>query len=220
MQLNIKNMFIYKLTNTLNNKIYIGLTTESISERCRKRIAEAKYRDSRNSYILNAIRKYGSEVFNVEQIDTANSLAELRQKEIFYIQQYNSTDRKIGYNLTKGGEGNLGLKMSDETKDKIRQKKLGNKWSEERKLKHSEILKSKNIDYSKAKENCKLYNLKVSKKVEEFDLNNNLIRTYNSISEVWNTLKITRGTIDYYLKLDKNGNYRILNNKIYKIKIN
>jgi len=210
-------MFIYKLTNTLNNKIYIGLTTESISERCRKRIAEAKYRDSRNSYILNAIRKHGSEVFKVEQIDTAITLEELQQKEIFYIQQYNSTNRKIGYNLTKGGEGNLGLKMSDETKEKIRQKRLGNKWSNERKLKHSETLKSKNIDHSKAIENCKLHNLKTSKKVGEFDLNNNLIQTYNSISEVWKSLNITRGTIGYYLKLNKKGNYRILNNKIYKV---
>ena len=108
--------------------------------------------------------------------------------------------------------------MSDATKEKIRQKKLGNKWSDERKLKHSEILKSKNIDYSKAKENCKLYNLRTSKKVEEFDLNSNLIKTYNSISEVKKILNITKAKIDYYLKLDKNGNYRILNNKIYKIK--
>lgn len=209
-------MFIYKLTNTLNNKIYIGLTTETISERCRKRIAEAKYRDSKNSYILNAIRKHGSEVFKVEQIDTAFSLEELQQKEIFYIQQYNSTNRKIGYNLTKGGEGNLGLKMSDKTKEKIRQKAIGRKASIETKIKMSNSKKTNNIDFSKAIENCKLYNLKTSKKVEEFDLNNNLIKTYNSISEVSKTLNITKAKIDYYLKRDKNGNYRILNNKIYK----
>ena len=210
-------MFIYKLTNTLNNKIYIGLTTETISERCRKRIAEAKYRGSRNSYILNAIRKHGSEVFKVEQIDTANSLEELQQKEIFYIQQYNSTNRNIGYNLTKGGEGNLGLKMSDKTKEKIRQKAIGRKVSIETKIKMSNFKKTNNIDFFKAIENCKLHNLKTSKKVGEFDLNNNLVKTYNSISEVWKILNITRGTVDYYLKLDKNGNYRILNNKIYKI---
>lgn len=210
-------MFIYKLTNKVNNKIYIGLTTESISERCRKRIAEANYRNSRSSYILNAIRKYGSENFTVEQIDTANSLDELQQKEINYIKMYNSTDRNIGYNLTKGGEGNLGLKMSNETKDKIRQKALGRIWSEEKKLKHSEILKNANIDYTKGIENCRLHNLKTSKKVEEYDLNNNLLRTFESISEVWKILNITKGTIDYYLKKDKKGNYRILNNKIYKI---
>jgi group I intron endonuclease len=193
-------MFIYKLTNTLNNKIYIGLTTESISERCRKRIAEAKYRDSRNSYILNAIRKHGSEVFKVEQIDTANSLKELQQKEIFYIQQYNSTDRKIGYNLTKGGEGNLGLKMSDETKEKIRQKRLGNKWPEERKIKHSETLKSKNIDRSKAIENCKLYNLKTSKKVGKYTLDNILIEEYNSIKEAANKNNTSRARLQQVLK--------------------
>ena len=85
-------MFIYKLTNTINNKIYIGLTTEkSVAERCRKRNAEAKYRNSRQSYILNAIRKYGESVFSVEQIDTAISLQELKTKEIYYIKLFHFT---------------------------------------------------------------------------------------------------------------------------------
>lgn len=213
MQLNIKNMFIYKLTNILNNKIYIGLTTETISERCRKRIAEAKYKESRNSYILNAIRKHGSEVFKVEQLDTANTLEELQQKEIFYIQQYNSTDRNIGYNLTKGGEGNLGLKMSDETKEKIRQKHLGIKWSDDRKLKHSELLKSKNIDYSKGKENCRIYNLKACKKVGKFDVDNKLVKIYNTIAEASKYENVSRSTIQQRIKKKD----KLFNGFIYRV---
>lgn len=209
-------MFIYKLINTINNKIYIGLTTESIPERCRKRVAEAKYRDSRNSYILNAIRKHGSEVFKVEQIDTANSLKELQQKEIYYIQLYNSTDRKIGYNLTKGGEGNLGLKMSDETKNKIRQKALGRFWNTERKLNHSILLKSKNIDYSKGINNCKEYNLKTSIKVFKYDLNNNLIKEYFSISETYRDNNIDRIGLIRYLKSNKAENNKGYKGFIYK----
>jgi group I intron endonuclease len=210
-------MFIYKLTNTLNNKIYIGLTTETISERCRKRIAEAKYRESRNSYILNAIRKHGSEVFKVEQLDTANTLEELQQKEIFYIQQYNSTNRNIGYNLTKGGEGNLGLKMSDETKEKIRQRRLGNKWSDERKLKHSETLKSKNIDHSKGIENCKLHNLKTSKKVGKFDLDLKLIISYDSITDTAINENISRSNLQRYLRKNRLKDKKDYKGFIYQV---
>jgi group I intron endonuclease len=206
-------MFIYKLTNTLNNKIYIGLTTETISERCRKRIAEAKYRESRNSYILNAIRKYGSKVFKVEQLDTANTLEELQQKEIFYIEKYNSTNRNIGYNLTKGGEGNLGLKMSEETKEKIRQKHLGVKWSKDRKLEHCKILKSKNINYNIAKENCRIYNLKACKKVGKFDINNKLVKIYSTISEASKYENVSRSTIQQRIK-KKN---KLFNGFIYRV---
>lgn len=210
-------MIIYKLTNTINNKIYIGFTTEKkgVKERCRKRIAEAKYKSSRKSYILNAIRKYGADVFSVEQLDTANSLEELKQKEIYYIALYNSTDRNIGYNLTKGGEGNLGLKMSDETKEKIRQKHLGRKDSEETKQKKR--YSRKNVDLSKAKENCKLHNLKTSKRVEKFDLLGNSLGIYNSISELKTKENLDRSGISQYLKSEKSKYNMAYKGFIYKV---
>jgi group I intron endonuclease len=197
-------MFIYKLTNTVNNKIYIGLTTEkSVAERCRKRNAEAKYRDDRKSYILNAIRKHGEKSFVSEIIDTAESLEELKEKEIYYISFYKARDRSIGYNLTDGGEGNLGLKMSEETKDKIRQKALGRKWTKESKLKHSILLNSLNIDYTKAKENCAISNAKTSKIVLKFNKEGNLIKEYSSISEASTKSGIDRIGLIKYLKSNK-----------------
>jgi hypothetical protein len=78
-------------------------------------------------------------------------------------------------------------------------------------------LSTKNIDYSKAKENCKLYNLKTSKKVGEFDLDHVLINTYDSISDARRVLKISRSILDRRLKLSKKGIYVSLNNKIYKL---
>lgn len=214
-------MFIYKLTNTINNKIYIGLTTEkSIDERCRKRNAEAKYRSERNSYMLNAIRKYGSDVFSVEQIDTANSLEELKQKEIYYIALYNSTDRNIGYNLTKGGEGNLGLKMSDETKDKIRKKRLGTKWTIEQKEAKKKAIKEGSIklNISQAIKNCELYNLKTSKRVEQFDLLGNSLNIFNSISEAALKTFSDRSGIMKYLNSNKAELGKTYKGFIYKIK--
>lgn len=212
-------MFIYKLTNTLNNKIYIGLTTEkSVAERCRKRNAEAKYRDARSSYILNAIRKHGSDIFVAETIDTAKSLEELKQKEIYYIALYNSTNRNIGYNLTEGGEGNKGLKMSEATKEKIRLKRLGNKWSDERKLNHSKTLKSLNIDRTAGINNCKIHNIKTSKTILKLSINGELIEEYSSISEAKIKNKIDRIGLIRYLKSNKADLNKGYKGFIYRIK--
>lgn len=210
-------MYIYKVTCLINNKIYIGLTTnkKGIKERWRKHICEAKFRLTRNSRILNAIRKYGEFSFKIEQIDTANSYEELIQKEINYIAQYNSTDKNIGYNITKGGEGSFGTKMSEQTKEKIRQRHLGKKWSKEKKEKHSIIIKNANTDFSKGKENCLKHNLETSKMVQKFDITGELIEEYQSISEASNKNNIHRSAIIRHIK---KGNIRLCKGYIYKIK--
>lgn len=82
--------------------------------------------------------KYGEENFTLEIIDFADTYDELKEKEKYWIKQYNSTDRTIGYNLTEGGDGTFGKKHSEETKDKIRQKAIGRKHSEETKKRMSE----------------------------------------------------------------------------------
>ena len=97
-------MFIYKITNKINNKIYIGqVYNKSIQDRFNRHIKEA----NPNNPILvdRAIYKYGKDNFVIEQIDEATSLEELNQKEKYWIKYYNSTNRKIGYNLTEGGDG-------------------------------------------------------------------------------------------------------------------
>lgn len=211
-------MVIYKLTNKFNGKIYIGLTSEKkgVNERCRKRIAEAKYRKDKNSYILNAIRKYGEDSFIVEEIDKADSIEELRIKEIFYIKFYNSTDRSIGYNLTDGGEGNKGLKMSESTKNKIRQKAIGRKVSQDTKIKMSKSRLNK-VDLSISIKNCRLYNLKVSKKIEKLNINKEVIKIYNSISELAKEEKLNRSGISTYLNLDNKDLNRTYKGFIYRV---
>ena len=52
------------------------------------------------------MRKYGIENFTIEQIDEADNLEELGKLEYKYIEQYNSRDPNIGYNLSAGGETN------------------------------------------------------------------------------------------------------------------
>ena len=85
--------------------------------------------------------KYGEDNFTLEIIDFADTYDELKEKEKYWIKQYNSTDRNIGYNLTEGGDGTFGRTHSEETKEKIRQKALGRKISEETRKKMSEARK-------------------------------------------------------------------------------
>ena len=115
-------MYIYKITNKINNKIYIGQTyNKTIYDRFNRHIKEACPKSK--SYIDRAISKYGEENFICELIDTANSLNELNQKEIYWISYYNSINHNIGYNLTSGGDGgNTYLCKSVEEMNSIKRK--------------------------------------------------------------------------------------------------
>ena len=98
-------MIIYKITNNINNKIYIGLTTCSLSYRWSKHLTESKNINN-NKHLYKAIRKYGSENFSIEQIDSTDNFKKLGQLEREYIKKYDSQNPNKGYNLTAGGESN------------------------------------------------------------------------------------------------------------------
>jgi group I intron endonuclease len=94
---------IYKITNTINGKIYVGQTMRSLNERLHRHIEDSKKR--LHTKFANAIKKYGKEAFIIEQIDTAETKEDANCKEIFWIKELKATDRYIGYNTTDGGDG-------------------------------------------------------------------------------------------------------------------
>ena len=87
--------YIYKITNTKNNKSYIGITTRNL----KKRWEQHKVADT---YIGRAIRKSGEENFLFEELDKATSLNELVELEKGYIKLFDSL--KNGYNQSIGGD--------------------------------------------------------------------------------------------------------------------
>lgn len=106
-------MIIYKVTNLVNNNIYIGQTTGYLSRRKYEHEYFAfKKKDS--VYFHNALRKYGVKNFKWEVIEKCRSQNELNEMEFHYIKQYNSK-RPNGYNLTDGfDKSTFGYKLTKE----------------------------------------------------------------------------------------------------------
>ena len=90
-------MWIYKITNIQNNKVYIGQTIRPVEQRFHRHINDA-LNNILDTHFARAIRKYGKDSFKIEIIDTAKSQDELNQKERYWIQQYDSVNN--GYNET------------------------------------------------------------------------------------------------------------------------
>lgn len=167
--------YIYKITNKVNNKIYIGQTRRTIEERWREHLSRISQKS--NTYLYNAIRKYGKENFVIEKIEECQD-DEIDKKEIFYIEKFESFNKEKGYNLTKGGDGNKKY-------DYILIRKL---WDENYKI--SEIIKQIGCDKSvihSALIEHETYNKHESlsrrnrKGINQYDLSGNFISHYNSI---------------------------------------
>jgi group I intron endonuclease len=124
--------YIYKITNTLNGKVYIGKTND-LYQRKHSHLSIARngainplYRNNgKYNYIHRAITKYGEDNFTFDIIDQNENEDIIFQLETHYISQFQSTNRTIGYNLTTGGEGSSGRKQTETAKQKMREKATG-----------------------------------------------------------------------------------------------
>lgn len=103
--------FIYKVTNKVNNKVYIGQTRYTVEFRWKQHIHKQD-----NCHFHNAIRKWGIGNFIVETLEKCD-VDLLNSREIFYIAKYDSY--KSGYNSIIGGDGNRRLIFTDSQYDEI-----------------------------------------------------------------------------------------------------
>lgn len=172
--------YIYKITNNINHKIYIGKTTRDLNTRFKEH-AKPKNGNSKSA-IRDAIQKYGVEHFTIEQLEEC-SIEKINEREKYWIEYYDSY--KNGYNLTVGGDG---MSLSDNIIKQIRQlwengesivsiAKILN-------LSHStvyhRICKYKDYDPIENKNRA----LKTQEKpIIQYDLNGNKLNEYKSISE-------------------------------------
>lgn len=101
--------YIYKTTNLINNKIYIG--------QHKSNEFDSNYYGS-GKLISLTIKKYGKENFKVELIDTADNLNELTEKEYYYIKLYKSSIEYNNYNLLRDNDKGI-FKHDDSSKKQI-----------------------------------------------------------------------------------------------------
>lgn len=106
---------VYKITNTLTNKVYIGYTSCSIEDRWKQHKYSA-LNGSANTKFYNSIRKHGIDAWEVTLLVITESVTDAKLREIEYIELYDSYNN--GYNGTKGGDGNNGIIMSEESNQK------------------------------------------------------------------------------------------------------
>jgi group I intron endonuclease len=143
-----KKSVVYCAVNQVNNKIYIGLTSQTLRRRMSMHIYKSK--DPQNNYFHNALSSHGKDSFKWFVLYQSNDLNELKEKETFYINEFNSNDREKGYNLSTGGESPV---FNQESCEKISKKAkernltgennpfYGRRHSEELKKHFSEIRK-------------------------------------------------------------------------------
>lgn len=116
--------YIYKTTNKLNGKIYIG-------QKKSEKFLHEKYLGS-GKILHQAILENGKENFSIELLEECDTSEQLNEREIYWISFYNSTNPEIGYNLSKGGyvprlsgihNGFYGKHHSAETRAKFKLRK-------------------------------------------------------------------------------------------------
>lgn len=182
--------FIYRITNKVNGKVYIGQTINSLKQRFHRHINSGGCK-----YLHNAILRYGKENFVIEEIERI-SQDKLDEREIYWIKYYNSTDKKFGYNIYPGGNlGNLGnYKLSPQQISEIVA-------MEERKVPHTEIAEQFGINRKTVtfilKREIEYKNKRVPltdrddlESIKKFILSNN-----PTMAEVCSKFRISRGNL-------------------------
>lgn len=155
-------MLVYLVTNKINGKRYVGQTSQPLQKRWNRHKSPMNHR--RSSYLFSAICKYGANNFDIKPLVIVGTKQEMDYYEREFIKIWDLRNPEKGYNLTDGGGGMLGFKLSEETKRKMSQHiksdehrrnislaKMGNKSrtgmraSEEEKRKRADSLRGRKL---------------------------------------------------------------------------
>lgn len=175
---------IYKITNDINNKVYIGKTEGSLARRFAEHCKDSQKREEEQRPLYSAMRKYGVEHFSIELIEECD-IEIVSMREQYWIGFYKGyTD---GYNATLGGDG----------KAYINREEILDLWSSGKSLKEiveivkhdtgwvSQILQSNGVDKTEiSKRSQKHWGNRAPKEVLMLDKNTNeVLRTFESTRE-------------------------------------
>ena len=201
---------IYCYTNLINNKKYIGQTITQLKTRHYNHVRASENKSTtydNNVPFHNAIRKYGIENFKLEIIHIGQNLEELNYFESYYIKYYNTLNiNNNGYNISSGGsKGNIWegkseeefeyfkKNISEKLKGKFEKEKnpfYGKHHTEETKKLMSEKHKGKKLSDEHRKRMSESQKGKGTKKIAQYDKDMNLIKIWNSGTEIVEELNL------------------------------
>lgn len=171
--------YIYKITNLINGKIYIGKTLLTVEKRWKEHCEDYKKQRNEKRPLYSAMNKYGIENFKVEQIEECSDKI-INEREVYWIEHYQSF--KHGYNATIGGDGKAYLDY-DLICETYKQVQNAVKTSE---LCHCsadsvrKILKERKMEIISSTEISRRKNSKI---INQFSLDGEFIQSFKSLSD-------------------------------------
>jgi len=216
---------IYKITNIVNNKVYIG-SSINVKKRCNQHFRMLKNSNHHSSKLQNAYNRYGKESFIFEIIEECDKNV-ITDREQYWLDKLDSYNN--GYNCTLNVEKTmLGKKHSDESKNKMRKKhksfsipienrRFGEKnpmYGVKRSDRIRKILNKTGVipseETKKKMGNSRLGNTNSRKKIILMNLSGKVLKKYESLTKASEDLKIKLYVISNILRKKRNniGNYK------------
>lgn len=165
--------YIYLITNLINNKKYVGKTTNTIKERWQEHCRDSKKKRCEKRPLYDAFNKYGIENFKIEELEYIEDDSKLSKREVYWIQEL-QTYGHSGYNATKGGDGTI-LYDYNEILELYNLGYSANSISEKLKCDPTTVRKVLRAHGIKPRGNSNM--------IDQFDLANNFIQTFDSAVE-------------------------------------
>lgn len=171
--------YIYLITNDINGKQYVGKTYyNTIEQRWKEHLSDYKKSRCEKRPLYDAMNKYGIEHFHIEEVEYVPPEINLEEREIYWIAQYDTYNN--GYNATLGGDG----------KPLYDYQLIVDTFKHLQKIEY--VSKELNIDQSTIRRVLKLYDIDTTigrklvneerkKVINQYDLNNNFIQTFDSL---------------------------------------
>lgn len=218
---------VYKHTNKINGKCYIGITSQCTNKRWRNG------KGYKGQIFYNAIQKYGWDNFEHEILYTNLTEEEAKEKEIEYIKKYKTNNNKFGYNATLGGDGIKGYIHNEESFFKIKNpimqfdlngtfikeySSIADACRENNLFNYSLIYKccidknktaygfiwifKNNFEKEYIEEKIKNLENKLQKKVYQYDISGNLINEFKSLGQASSYIEFDRSSISDWCRED------------------
>ena len=171
---------IYKITNDINEKVYVGKTTLTIEERFKMHCRDCYKRSEEKRPLYAAMRKYGKEHFKIEKIEECDSNLS-SEREQYWIGFYKGFEE--GYNATLGGDGKI-LYDYNFIEELLREGKTAAQISEQIGCCKDIVYKvAKNNNLSLKRDNELKKQMKASQvKVAQYELTGEFIQLFDSYS--------------------------------------